>query len=128
MVPDEYFCMENSTIIRKKLIRVNGTRWSVLLHAKSNNFQKKAYKGQWYQVLCSNEATSKESTKKTYTGQFIVELIRVNKMAYKGHLRQPPQSYILTNIQRFKSKRGPEGSFRRETALRTKHITPGHTF
>ena len=40
-------------------------------------------------------------------------------MAYKGHLRQPPQSYILTNIQRFKSKRGPEGSFRRETALRT---------
>ena len=49
-------------------------------------------------------------------------------MAYKGHLRQPPQSYILTNIQRFKSKRGPLGSFRRETALRTKHITPGHTF
>ena len=46
MVPDEYICMENSAIFRKKLIRVNGTSWSVLLHAKSNNFQKKAYKGQ----------------------------------------------------------------------------------
>ena len=50
MVPDEYFCMENPTIFKKKLIRVNGTKWSVLLHGKSNNFQKKAYKGQWYQV------------------------------------------------------------------------------
>ena len=100
-----FFCMRNPTIFRKRLIRVNDTRCSVQMKQHQTNFQKK-----------------------TYTGQFIVELIRVNKMAYKGHLRQPPQSYILTNIQRFKSKRGPEGSFRRETALRTKHITPGYTF
>ena len=64
MVPDEYFCMENPTIFKKKLIRVNGTKWSVLLHGKSNNFQKKAYKGQWYQVVCSNEATSNEFPQK----------------------------------------------------------------
>ena len=53
MVPGGlFFYMENPINFRKRLIRVNGTR-RVFLNGKFNNFQKKAYKGQWYQVLCS---------------------------------------------------------------------------
>ena len=42
MVPGGlFFCMGNPTIFRKRLIRVNGTRWSVQMKQHLTNFHKK---------------------------------------------------------------------------------------